>query len=1110
MKFNCSILPAAVLVLSISALSAFGGDIKFDSGQPASIEGAITNGTTLFVGEYANNNALTISNAGGVSVANAQLGQFSDNNSILVSGELSSLQVEEKLTIGQAGDDNSLTAADGGWIVVGESDPGLLLGVNTGIMVGNTNGTAQLSTGEGSSINADFLYLGAGSNDTGRIDLSGSGSQMTVADTAYVGYEGSGSELLVGGGATLTVSNLLQIGTGANSNNVLNINSGGKAVIAGTVAVNNPGENTINVNSGGRITYTGNANLDNAAALGVNFNTGSTLEAGGELTYGEINDGLSIVLNNSLNTNLTASWDTGSDNMYVGKEVGGNSLTLLDGAQAAASSADAIIGQTSNNNSIDVEGDGSLLDISGQLLVGVTSDSNALNLSDGGEAQIGTDLILGLRDAANDNEVNLSGEDTLLTVGGAIIVGQDGIDNSLNLSDGAAAVAQSLQLGQSAGADGNSATLSDDALLDIAMNVELGSASSDNSLTVDNAALDIGGGLFIGADGSDNAVTLTGSNAWINAGGMLLGGSGSDNSLDIEAGAKLMLAGDAFLGTNSANNSIYVTGTNSLLDISGSLTMGTLAETNSNSGNTLSAFDAARIAIGLDLNVGNGSLIKIESGSQVTVDGDYTQDASSTLELSVGSSNMGLTNLVVGGTASFASNTTIHVFDAGITGPTNEFDEVAVAAGELLIDDLAATTALLNNTNVINFVNDLLGIDAMVADNSIVLKTEFLPIAENSGLTGTYLEPVADEIDGLAKAGGTNAISMRNIMGVDMDEDGRNQAMKDYYGKQESTSPGHNIINMGIQSVSEQLTMRADSTRARMGSATSSTINPEAAPEGAMGPHAQGQELQGWISAFNTWVDQSKDGNYRSYDGSMGGFMIGADFSVAENLLVGVAGGASSSDMDQDRGGKVETDTTYGAIYASAGTKDWYIDSSLLYGGSTIKHRLGNVFKTKADYDAQNMAFYLGGGKEYTGDYLIITPQVSMLANYYSQDSYKEKSKDAVGRKVDSFDQFYFQSSIGCSLGMYTSLGETTLRPEVRIHWLHEFNASEEDLDYRLIGGSGNYKMELQAPEKDILKIGAGVVAKMGEYLELRADLDTRQGDNYSDFTMLGSIRYQF
>ena len=86
----------------------------------------------------------------------------------------------------------------------------------------------------------------------------------------------------------------------------------------------------------------------------------------------------------------------------------------------------------------------------------------------------------------------------------------------------------------------------------------------------------------------------------------------------------------------------------------------------------------------------------------------------------------------------------------------------------------------------------------------------------------------------------------------------------------------------------------------------------------------------------------------------------------------------------------------------------------------------------------------------------------------------------------------------------YMGMGEITLKPELRAHWLHEFNAKEEDLPYQLVGGTGNYNMILQAPEEDILKLGAGISAQLSDLLEVRIDLDTahqRKVDHYAIVT---------
>lgn len=1007
---------ATTLLLSSTLLATFA--IEYDEGTSESITTA-TNGATLIVGNNNNNNTLSVTNGGTVVITNAYIGQYSHNNTLLVSGTNASVQVFEELVIGANGNNNSLITEDGGWISVGN-----IYNTNgAGISVGNTNGTAKLIANNGSTVESEFLYMGVESNETGSIELTGNDTKMTISDTAYIGIEGSDNTFTVGSDTTLVVSNLLQIGSATSTNNTLNIERNGEAVIAGHVDIQNPGENSVHVKRDGKLTYTGDANIDSAGAAGFDFDSGANLEIGGALTYNQMNDGFTVILNNRLNTTLTSKWDTASNVLLVGDTVGANKLILRDGAKSSTTT-DACIGQNSNQNTIEATGSNSTLTVGGDVFVGKTGSDNKLNLSDGGQAIIGGDLRMGRLSSANRNEVNVSGTNANLTVTGTIIVGEDGNSNTLSLSDDAEATAFNL----------------------------------------------------------------------------LIGKTGGDNDLKIESGAELILTGNAYMGTNSANNTLVVTGTNSFLSIGGSFYMGNLTETNSLNENTFSVFDMARATIASSLIVSNGSIVKIEAGSQISVGGDYWQDETSQLTLSASTNSIGMTNLAVVGEAHFATNTTITVYDDGTS--TNEFEQTAVSSSGLYFGTNTATTAMLNDTNSINFINHLLNIAGIVTNDNIVLTIERLSIASQSELEGTYLEPLADEIDGMALNGTNNAIAMRNILGTTMDSDSeRNAAMRNYYGEKESSSRAHNMINRGMQSVAEQMTLRSDDTRARLG-ATS--------PSGAAGPHQSDQVLQGWIAGYGTKGTQNSGDGFDGFDADASGFLIGADFTVAENILLGICGGRGTATIDRDNAANSDTETTYGAAYASIGTKAWFADASFIYGGSDIDTSLGTTFDTTAKYDAQNIGFYLGGGKEIVSDYLVITPQASLLINYYLQDNYNESTTNAVGRAVDRFDALYAQSSFGCSLGWYASLGEVTFTPEVRIHWLHEFNAREEELDYSLIGGTGSYNMILQAPEEDILKLGAGVGAKFGEFLELRADVDARYSANYSDATLRGSLRYQF
>ena len=302
--------------------------------------------------------------------------------------------------------------------------------------------------------------------------------------------------------------------------------------------------------------------------------------------------------------------------------------------------------------------------------------------------------------------------------------------------------------------------------------------------------------------------------------------------------------------------------------------------------------------------------------------------------------------------------------------------------------------------------------------------------------------------------------------------------------------------------------MRADNTRARMGSASAQIDWNK--PSGIAGPHQADQELQAWATAYGSRGTKDATDGFKGYDTSLNGFMIGADLSVAEGILVGVAGGSGSATADIGNGAQTDTKTVYGALYSSFGTKAWFGDASLIYAGSSIDSIYGNTFDTRGEYDANNIAINIGGGKEIAGRYLIWTPQLYLLGNYYNQDGYQEKSSNAVGRDIEGFNTLYLTSTLGTSMGMYMGMGNVTLKPEIRAFWQHEWNAREEELTYRLIGGSNNYTLFTHAPEQDLLKLGLGSSAKIGEYLELRADLDMRLGSDYRDYTLLGSLRYQF
>lgn len=1046
----------------------------------------------LYVGDSSSTNILTVQaggevNAGGVNIG-SDTNNISTDNALLITGSDSLMSVSNNLVIGSdVGTNNTVAVENGGTLFVGGTISEV--GGSNNVLNVNHNGTlhtldwdfstisSNIFLNSGSTLELDGIFSGTNQLDGG-LELALNGAPATTnwntgTNVLYIGYETDGNTLTIKEGGLATTSTNLIVGRSSGSiNNTLSATGlSSRVEVGNNLIVGNPGSsnNGLEILGGGQVNVAndfilGSASDNNTGLLEGFTGTNSTLNVTGNLTIGR--NGAFNELQISSNAVVTVD-----GNMTVGKSGTNNRYFQTGGTNTVAgefiigetedSTGKTISGQTDTTGNLGSVGTNATLDIQQNLTVGKNGGGSILLIHDGGTVNVAGDAVIG--EASDDNYIFLQPDDpdSRFNVLGDLVVSEEGGNNRFAVYGGTANIDGNLYLGASTNehAQKNYIHLeTTNAVLNVANAIYIGASNSLNTLDIVDGATASAQDLFIGAsaDASDNVVTVTGSNSTLN------------------------VWNDLFIGM----------------------------ETNIYGNNEFRVLEAATAHIGGNLSLSSKSLLKIDYDAQVVVDGDYSQDESSVLALGI-STNYAGTNLVVGGTASFAKNATIAVFDdETIVGTTNDFSRALVTSTNLVIDGQEASQILLNDsiTNLIDIANDLLDINLIVSNNTIwVDSITRLSLASTSGLEdGTQLANVADEIDFMADAGGSNnvAITMRDFMDTEMDTDGRNKAFHDYYGEKASSAPMHNVINQGLGGIADQLTVRGDNTRTRTGT--------ESAPAGAEGPHTQNQELQGWIAGYGSWADHSAADGFDAYDANLSGFIIGMDLAVSQNILVGLAGGSNSGSVDKDNGASGDTKTTYGSLYASVGAQDWFLDGSVIYGSSSIDQTLGDVFDTTASYDAQNIAFYLGGGKEIVGNYLIVTPQASLLANYYKQDAYDEKSS-VMARSVDSFDALYLQSSLGCNLGFYMAMGEITFKPEIRAHWLHEFNANEEDLSYTLLGGTGGlYNMVLQAPVADVLKLGAGVAAKMGEYLEIRADLDTQWASDYSDYTLLGSLRYQF
>ncbi len=1056
----------------------------------------------------------------GASYSGLKIGQNLPNTYIDIESN-STVTVTNYVQLGENSDstNNTLRVKDGATVRIGTltTTP-----TNNGIFIGKADNALIIRNA--STVESSALAMGASENEESQINVKGENSRLKITHDAFIGTGADNNQVNIGNGATFEVLGLLTVGATNTQNNAIAVDGESTLKVSSLTNINIAGDNQIIIN--GTLQADGTVTTSLVGDKNITMNSGSKILVDNTL-LGNIDGGYSVVLNES------AAWTPLQDeDAQIGFSSSGNSLSFNNSTDFTMTDHALIVGAEFNQNTLNILDDAKLT--ATEINVGKNGSSNILNIENNAELSMtnGT-LIAGKNNLANSNQINLKDEG-ILTVAN-LTVGSAGKNNRYIQSGGTATVLGDLTLGEKSSSEGNRISVSgSDAILAINKQLFVGSStSSNNTVTIFN-----GGTLFASAQtnivmGTAKNNTLTVANGGIlktydwdfdqmteSATNIAFASGSTLHLLGVLSGTNMVEGGMNFVldGSINGTNATWNTGTNALYVGSTSannsltLTNGASASTlkdlyigtlkNEYKPNSLNVMGGSFLKVGGDAYVGHANTLKIDSTSRVYVNGNYEQGDYAILEIGI-SSNQVQPNLLVEKNAEFSGmlNTNYPIFKIFNEGVGASNIITIVKAGSITVDGQTATSRDIKaniDTNLLFGFNVTVSNDL---DYSYIVLDDFIIHSWKEYLSGQSLD-VITEIDSLSNS---TAIAMVNIL-TGMDPKTASKTADSYYGEKMSSTPAHNTINLGLQSVAEQLTKRVDNTRARM-SAAHAGMN---APTGAAGPHKKGQELQGWMTGFKSRSGKSADSGFDGYDGDMGGFLIGIDFSVADGILVGVAGGRGTSSIDKDNGASSDTSTSFGSLYASAGASDWFADASFIYGGSSVDTKLGSTFNTTANYDARNIALYFGGGKEIIGKYLIFTPQASLLGNLYSQDAYQETSTEALPRKVDSFDTFYLQSAVGCNVGFYSTVGELTVKPEFRAFWLHEFNAKEEDLAYSLVGVTGSYNMQLQSPESDILKLGGGVSAKLGEYLELRADLDARLASGYSDCTLLGSIRYQF
>lgn len=536
---------------ALSNASGFlGGVIGSGSTNFALVDGAgskWTNGD-LFMGTSTGfndrgNARLDISGGGVVQVGNNASTFSNPSGQLIVSDTTSNgnLYVRNGSKISNAGwTISSLTAGTSGNIFINGSGSEIS---NAGDAWIGYRGNSQLSVTDGGNFSSENGNLATFSGATATATIRGSGSLWTNTDSLSVGRFGNGILRVENGGMVSNKDGFLgRLSTGIGAATISGAGSrwnNENLFLGASSASNDGGSGAISITSNAVANVGNDLSAFTSTHLNVSDNgaNGNFVVRNGSVVN---NQGFTILGNGGTATGNATIHGAGSqwDNagvMYVGWNGTGN-LSVQSGA-VVNNTVGSIGNSTSANGSVDVDGVGSQWNNSSTVIVG-SSGTGSLMVTAGGQASGNATTYLGSA-SGSTGTLTVDGSGSSYDTGAEMSVGRNGI-GTLNVTGGGIVSSGDSFLAKNAGSTGQ-ATIS-------------GSGSTWNASR-----------LFLGSDGAndggsatlnllDQGIVNVGDDV-VNFGSLNVSDSGSDAILSVTNGAVVNGGNSAIVAGFSAGNS---------------------------------------------------------------------------------------------------------------------------------------------------------------------------------------------------------------------------------------------------------------------------------------------------------------------------------------------------------------------------------------------------------------------------------------------------------------------------------------------------------------------------------------------------------------------------
>jgi autotransporter-associated beta strand protein len=980
-------------------------------------------------------------------------------------------------------------------------------------------------------VGASFTIGGGAINN---LTLNG-GVNLTAGTTTtrIITVTSTGSTTLAG---IITNGGFRKAGTGILTLSGANTYAGGTRLIAGTLAAGNNlalGTGGLTID-GGTLQSSGGAHtLANAVTVGGDFTIGGTddLTLSGNVGIAAVR---TLTVSNTAATTLSGVI-SGAGGFNI-NNTGGGSLTL-SGANTYSGGTTLTAGTVAvgNNSAL---GTGGLTMGGGTLQAGGTGARTLANAA----TLTADSTITGVttNDLTLNNTINLNAN--LLTVNGA---GNVTLSNAISGIGGITKAGTSTLTLSGANTYSGTTTLTAGTVI-----AGTDTALGTGTLTMGGGTLQAGGA---GARTLANAVTLTASSTitgvtsnfltlsnTIGLGDSILTVNGAGNvtlSNTISGTGGLTMAGtgiltltlaNAYTGPTTVATGGFLTATAGLTNSSTMIVDGTI--TGSVTNNTIGTLSGTGTIVGALTN--NGNLNPGNSpGTLNVVGGPFTNAPGSTLTVEIASPTSYDKVNVTGapGTAIITGSTLAPRLLGGYLPKNNQvFPNIIEATG-----GVTGTFTIANER-----ISRTLYWQALYNANSVDLQAKSNYTFTDLNLTRNQLS-VGNMLNGFSEVTSGDMFTVLNAINALTTNESVQSAYNEISAQKYAALPtlSFPVTNMQFQYLRNRmarLRWEADLGRGSVSAgggglmkgfnfgyedkmylaSSSFTLSDAGAPL-----IHQGME-QRWgiyLEPMANWGKLRPTLQQVGYRYKNFGFILGADYWIRDNFLVGLNTGYShtATGVGGTRG-DINANLIPFNAYSSIFVKGFYVNSTL---GYTYNHfnlqrniEFGTINRTaKANTSGHQFQAAAETGYDIQVGKAIIGPTVSMQFAVLNIRPFTESNADALNLRVCSQTANSLQTGVGARGSCQAKVGNVTVKPQVSVVWQHEYSNTTRDLNARLAQGSSPMNFRTDTPGRDFAVVNADISAKISKNLVANVSYNTEVGRSRSSNQGVNlGLRFEF